>query len=414
MVSMLTAMLWINLGGHQAYEGLWHTPVTVGVGEWVTKTTLHHLINDGLMALFFFVVGLEIKRELLIGELASVRKAVLPALAALGGMVVPAFIYASLNYGTPEVHGWGVPMATDIAFALGVLALLGSRVPDVVKVFLAALAIIDDIGAVLVIALFYTSDLHWGALGVAGIFVLGLVLCNVYRVRSAVAYWVLGCCVWAALLGSGIHATIAGVVVAATIPMRSGVAAENLLESLRTMLRAHQRSQSAGAESPGELADRQASVDALQQAAALFEPPLQRFERALHGWVTFGIVPLFALANAGVLLTRQLAEAYFGPVSMGIVLGLVLGKPLGIVLFSWLAVRSGLADLPEGMRWCHVLGLGCLAGIGFTMALFIANLAFSSGMDTDGAKAGILSASALASLLGWLILIRVCPRCSRA
>lgn len=413
MASMIAALLWVNLGGHHTYEALWHTPVVVGVGDWVTETTLHHLINDGLMALFFFVVGLEIKRELLVGELASFRRAALPALAALGGMLAPALIYTSLNYGTPEIRGWGVPMATDIAFALGVLALLGSRVPDVVKVFLAALAIIDDIGAVIVIALFYTSDIHWGALGVAAIFLGALLVCNFFRVRSAIAYWVLGCCVWAAFLSSGVHATVAGVLVAATIPLRSGIAAESLLERLRSMLREHQRSQSAGAESAGELADRQAAIDALQQAASMFEPPLQRFERALHGWVTFGVVPLFALANAGVLLTTQLAEAYFGPVSMGVVLGLVVGKPLGIVFFSWLGVRCKVAVLPEGTRWCHLLGVGCLAGIGFTMALFIANLAFSNGMEIEGAKAGILSASAVAGLLGWFVLVNFCPKCAR-
>ncbi|MEP0765565.1 MAG: Na+/H+ antiporter NhaA [Fimbriimonadia bacterium] len=413
MASMVIAMLWVNLGGHHVYEALWHTPIVVGIGDWVTRTNLHHLINDGLMALFFFVVGLEIKRELLVGELASFRKAALPALAALGGMVVPALIYASLNYGTPEVHGWGVPMATDIAFALGVLALLGSRVPDVVKVFLAALAIIDDIGAVLVIALFYTSDINWGALGIAGVFFCGLLVCNIFRVRNAIAYWILGFCVWAAFLSSGVHATVAGIVVAATIPLRCGMEAESLLERLRSMLREHQRSQSAGAESEGELADRQASIDALQQAAYMFEPPLQRFERALHSWVTFGVVPLFALANAGVLLTAKLAEAYFGPVSMGIVLGLVVGKPLGIVLFSWFGVRCKLAVLPEGTRWYHILGAGCLAGIGFTMALFIANLAFTNGSEIEGAKAGILSASVVAGLLGWFMLAYLCPKRAR-
>ena len=414
MASMVTALLWVNLGGHHVYEALWHTPVVIGVGDLVTKTDLHHLINDGLMALFFFVVGLEIKRELLVGELASLRKAALPALAALGGMVAPALIYVAFNYGTPEVRGWGVPMATDIAFALGVLALLGRRVPDVVKVFLAALAIIDDIGAVLVIALFYTSDINWGALGVAGVFFCGLVVCNILRIRSAIAYWLLGFCVWAAFLSSGVHATVAGIVVAATISLRCGIEAESLLDRLRAMLREHQRSQSAGAESAGELADRQTSIDALQQAAALFEPPLQRFERALHGWVTFGVVPIFALANAGVLLTAKLAEQYFAPVSMGIVLGLVIGKPLGIVFFSWIGVRLKVAVLPEGTRWCHLVGVGCLAGIGFTMALFIANLAFTNGAELEGAKAGILSASAVAGLAGWFVLAYLCPRCARS
>jgi NhaA family Na+:H+ antiporter len=311
IAATVIALLWANSPWAGSYAALWHTKLTVGVGDASISKDLTHWINDGLMAVFFLVVGLEIKREVLVGELSSVRGAALPFAAALGGAVVPAAIYLAINAGTEGSAGWGIPMATDIAFALGVLALLGERAPVALKVFLTALAIVDDIVAVLVIAFFYTSEISWGALGVGAVFLATLVVANLIGVGRTLVYAVLGVGLWLCFLLSGVHATIAGVLLALTVP---------------------------------------------------------------------------------------------GPVAIGIVAGLLIGKQLGITLFAWLAVKSGFSELPEGIRWRHVYGAGWLAGIGFTMSLFITDLSFSDGSLVAAAKLGILIASLIAGVVGWTIL----------
>jgi NhaA family Na+:H+ antiporter len=409
IAATVVALVWANSPWGEGYAALWHTKLTVGVGEFSLSKDLTHWINDGLMAIFFLVVGLEIKREILVGELSSVRNAALPVAAAVGGAVVPALIYVAINAGTEGVAGWGIPMATDIAFALGVLALLGDRAPLALKVFLTALAIVDDIVAVLVIALFYTSDISWGALGVGALFLAALVVANLIGVGKTLVYAVLGIGLWLAFLLSGVHATIAGVLLAFTVPAASFINPGAFLERSRYVL---DRFEKAGEKGENVLAneERQAALHALNRAAYKLEPPLHELEHALHPWVVFAIMPLFALANAGVPLGGGIAEALTNPVSLGIVAGLVLGKQLGITLFAWLAVKSGVSELPRGISWRHVYGGGWLAGIGFTMSLFISDLAFpDSGPLVESAKLGILAASLIAGVVGWTILGRASP-----
>ncbi|MDP9475671.1 MAG: Na+/H+ antiporter NhaA [Actinomycetota bacterium] len=403
IAATVVALIWANSPWGESYAALWHTKLTVGVGDASISKDLTHWINDGLMAVFFLVVGLEIKREVLVGELSSVRNAALPVAAALGGAVVPAAIYLALNAGTEGAAGWGIPMATDIAFALGVLALLGERAPTTLKVFLTALAIVDDIVAVLVIALFYTSEISWGALGIGAVFLAALVVANLIGVGRTLVYAVLGVGLWLCFLLSGVHATIAGVLLAFTVPAVSFINPGAFLESSRYILA---RFEKAGEKGENVLTneERQAALHALNHAAYKLEPPLHELEHALHPWVVFAIMPLFALANAGVSLGGGLAEALTSPVALGIVAGLVLGKQLGVTLFAWLAVKSGISELPQGIGWRHVYGAGWLAGIGFTMSLFISDLAFSDGSLVAAAKLGILVASVVAGVVGWTIL----------
>ncbi len=403
IAATVVALAWANSPWGESYVGLWHTKLTVGVGEYSLSKDLTHWINDGLMAVFFLVVGLEIKREILVGELSSVRGAALPVAAALGGAVVPALIYLAINAGTEGAAGWGIPMATDIAFALGVLALLGERAPVALKVFLTALAIVDDIVAVLVIALFYTSEISWGALGVGGLFFAALVAANLIGVGRTLVYAVLGVGLWLCFLLSGVHATVAGVLLAFTVPAASFIDPGAFLERGRYVL---DRFEEAGGKGEEVLAneERLAALHALNRATYKLEPPLHELENRLHPWVAFAIVPIFALANAGVPLGGGLAGAVANPVSLGIVAGLVLGKQLGVTLFAWLAVRSGLSELPAGVGWRHVYGAGWLAGIGFTMSLFVTDLAFGEGELMDAAKIGILAASLIAGVAGWAIL----------
>ena len=403
IVATLVALVWANSPWGASYTALWHTKFTVGVGGFSLSKDLTHWINDGLMAVFFLVVGLEIKREVLVGELSSVRNAALPIAAAVGGAVVPAAIYLAINAGTEGSAGWGIPMATDIAFALGVLALLGDRVPLALKVFLTALAIVDDIVAVLVIAFFYTSEISWGALGVGVVFLAALVVANLIGVGRTLVYALLGIGLWLCFLLSGVHATIAGVFLALTVPAISFINPGAFLERSRYVL---DRFEQAGEKGENVLSneERQAALHALNHAAYKLEPPLHELEHTLHPWVVFAIMPLFALANAGVPLGGGIAGALTSPVALGIVAGLVFGKQLGITLFAWLAVRSGLSELPRGIGWRHVYGAGWLAGIGFTMSLFITDLAFSDGALVDAAKLGILVASLISGVVGWMIL----------
>jgi len=377
--------------------------LAIGLGNSVFSKSLHFWINDGLMTIFFFLVGLEIKRELLVGELASARRAALPIVAAVGGMLVPAAIYAAMNVGSAGARGWGIPMATDIAFAVGILALLGNRVPVSLKVFLVALAIVDDIGAVLVIAIFYTSEISWGGLFAAFILLLILAAANRSHVRHALIYSLLGLFLWWAFLKSGVHTTIAGVLLAMMIPARTRIDAKGLLVRSRSLLDQFERAGRHG-ESILSNAQRQAALQSLEETCEHAETPLQRLEHALHPWVTFIIMPLFALANAGVTLEGSIASVLSQRVGLGVVLGLVLGKQIGITLFAWLAVRSGVAALPSAVQWRQIYGVGWLGGIGFTMSLFIADLAFRGTAHLPTAKIGILAASIVAGVSGGMIL----------
>ena len=398
------AIAWANSPWAESYHHLWETELSVRWGSQALTYSLHHWINDGLMAVFFFLVGLEIKREFLVGELASARRAALPIAAALGGMVVPALIYTAVNVGGEGQRGWGIPMATDIAFALGVLALVGRGVPTSVKVFLLAIAIVDDLGAVLVIALFYTADIAWGALGVGALVLAALVLANRLGVRSPLMYVGLGLALWVAFLLSGVHATVAGVLLAMTIPARTRIDTTEFLDGGRRLL---DHFDVAGEEGPNVLTNKgqQAAIQQMENLCEGAQAPLQRIEHELHHWVAFGIIPLFALSNAGVHLGGNLASAFTHPVTLGVTLGLVIGKPIGITLFAWLAVKTRMAVLPDGIGWRAIGGVAMLGGIGFTMSLFISALAFPAHPELDEqAKIGIFAASVVAGLLGWLAL----------
>lgn len=406
LASTAAALVWANSAWAQSYTSLWHTRLTVGIGTFNLSKELHFWVNDVLMAVFFFVVGLEIKREVLAGELASRRQAALPILAALGGVVVPALLYSFLNANGPGARGWGIPMATDIAFAIGVLALLGDRVPLGLKVFLTALAIVDDIAAVLVIAVFYTADLAWAGLGVAAFCLVLALAANRLGVRHPLPYVLIGVVMWMAVLQSGVHTTIAGVLLAFMIPSRTAINQRAFLSHGRAVLDHFERA--AGTEPFDILSDieQQVAVHALEDACEKVQPPLHRLEHALHGWVTFLIMPLFALANAGVSFSGDLGRVVAQPVTLGVALGLVLGKPIGVTLASWLAVRLGLASLPEHVSWRHIHGASWLAGIGFTMSLFMTGLAFTDEAHLTAAKLGILIASLCAGIVGSAILVR--------
>ena len=409
LVATAIALVWANSPWQESYHHLWELPLTFGIGEWSARWTLHHFINDGLMAVFFFLVGLEIKREMLAGELKTIRSAALPMIAALGGMVVPAAIYALVNRGGPGAAGWGVPMATDIAFALGVLALLGDRVPLGLKVFLAALAIVDDIGAVLVIAVFYSGGVSAIALTIAAAILVAAAGANAAGVRRPGAYALLGIALWGAVLASGIHATIAGVLLAMTIPVRTQVNEVVFLTGARQALNDFDAAAVQTAQNPETTVlsngAHHAALEELETLTELAQPPLIRMEHSLHAIVAFGIMPIFALANAGVSLGGDaLRGGLTNPIAVGALLGLFVGKPIGIAGFSWLAVRFGAATLPAGVTQRMVVGAGVLGGIGFTMALFIAGLAFPNSGQLDAAKLGVLGASALAGLIGYAIL----------
>jgi NhaA family Na+:H+ antiporter len=407
LVCTIVALVWANSPFADTYTSLWQTRFTIQVGStFELSKPLILWVNDGLMAVFFFVVGLEIKREVLVGELASLRRAALPISAAVGGVIVPAFIYTLLNGSGAGAAGWGIPIATDIAFALGVMALLGDRVPTSLKVFLTALAIADDITAVLVIALFYTAQIDWTSLLIGFGLLAVLVAANRLGVRHPLVYTVLGVIVWIAFLKSGVHATVAGVLLAMTIPARNLINPGDFLGRSREYLHIFEEA-SDGGDSVLVNQTRQAAVHALEGACEQVQAPLQRLEHALHSWVAFVIMPVFALANAGVALSGDLAASISQPVTLGVILGLVIGKPLGITLASWLAVRSRLADKPEDIGWIHIHGASWLGGIGFTMSLFIAGLAFGDSPFLDMAKIGILTASLIAGAVGWFLLSRV-------
>lgn len=403
MVSAAVAIIWANSPFAEAYFHLWHAHIAIEVGHQAISMHLLHWINDGLMAIFFLSVGLEIKKEVLSGELASPKKAALPIAGAIGGMVLPALFYIGFNAGTPEAGGWGVPMATDIAFALGVIILLGKRVPVALKIFLVALAIVDDLGAVLVIAFFYTSELSLVALGVAGGFLASLVVANRMGIRRPAVYVVLGIGLWVAFLQSGVHATLAGVLLALTIPSGKKMGAYAFMAVGRDLVYKYM-----GSSEPSQkdlTHDQEHAVHELEQACKDVSSPLERMEHALAGWINFFIMPFFAFANAGVsFIGGDIIAALTSNVTLGIIAGLFLGKQLGVFLFAWGAVKMGIAAMPSNTTWKQFYGVSILSGIGFTMSLFIANLAFGEGAVLDNAKIGILFASFIAGIAGWVLL----------
>jgi len=402
IAATLAALAWANWGPEGSYHHFFENRLTIGFADWSISKSLHHWINDGLMAIFFFVVGLEIKRELLIGELSSFSKAALPVAGALGGMLVPASIYWTLNSGSPSQAGWGIPMATDIAFVIGVLTLLGPRVPVSLKIFLVALAIVDDIGAVLVIALFYTAQVNTNALIAAGATTLVLMLFSWLGARHPLVYAILGIGLWLALLESGIHATIAGIVLALTVPASTRISSEQLIEMGEQLLNRLKEVEKSEAFAPATH-EEQNIIASLESECERAETPMQRLERTLHPWSVFLIMPVFAMANAGVALDSS-SLSFASNLSLGVILGLVIGKPIGITLFAWAAVRLGIASQGTGVKTTHILGAGCLGGIGFTMSIFIASLAFEGNQLLSNAKVSILLASLCAGALGSLIL----------
>lgn len=362
----LLAMLAANSALAPAYGAFLDTNLRVGIGEFEISKPALLWINDGLMAIFFFLIGLEIKREVLEGELSSLDKAALPVLAAIGGMAVPGLVFATLNWSSPEtLVGWAVPTATDIAFALGILAVVGSRVPVALKVFLLAIAIIDDLGAIVIIAVFYTSDLSTNALTLSMLgFALAVAL-NRMGVQRMAPYLIIGVFMWVFVLKSGVHATLAGVLIALTIPLK---------------------------ESDGD------------------KSLLHRVEHEMHPWVAFLILPVFAFANAGVSLAGLSLADLAQPLTLGIAVGLFLGKQVGVMLATWIGVRSGLARLPDGVSWRHVYGVACLTGVGFTMSLFIGTLAFTDGETMNAMRLGVMSGSILSGMLGYSVLRVAAPQ----
>jgi NhaA family Na+:H+ antiporter len=404
----VVALLLANSPLSGAYDRILHTHLTLQVGHWTLDHTLHHWVNDGLMALFFFVVGLEIKREVLVGDLSDVRAATLPIVAAVGGMVVPALIYTTFNAGGAGIRGWGIPMATDIAFAVGVLTLLGGRVPKSLFAFLVALAIVDDLGAVAVIALFYSEQIMAGPLGVAVLFLAILVVFNLAGIRSALPYFFVAILLWLAMQKSGVHATVAGVLAAWTVPSRPKLEPKRFSEHVRGLMDKFDRLDR-GRETLIHNQQQRAIVQALDTSVFMVESPLQRLEHAMHIPVAFIIVPLFALANAGVPIELgALTTIVTQPTSLGIFAGLLAGKLIGIAGLSWLAVRLGVGQFPVGCGTRHLVGVGLLAGIGFTMSIFIAELAFRADpAQLINAKTAILFASLIAGIAGYVWLRRL-------
>jgi len=402
----MAALIWANSAWYESYHYVWHElKAGFGIAGFKMEKSLGHWINDGLMALFFFTIGLEIKREIMGGELSSMKKASLPIFAAVGGMAIPAIFYAVALHSYPEyLEGWGIPMATDIAFALGLLALLGKRVNINLKIFLTALAIADDLGAVLVIAIFYTDSIDYSELLTATFFMGVLVLANFAGIRRTVFYAVVGFVgVWIAFVYSGVHATIAGVLIALTIPARTKISEEQYVESLCKLTDKFEREPETG---NNLLSKSQVHLlSDIEHLNDLAHTPLQKLEHAMHPITTYLILPLFALSNAGVHIEGNITDFIFHPISLGIMAGLLLGKFVGISLFSHLVVKLGWAKLPEGVNWGQIYGVAFLAGIGFTMSMFIADLAFVSDEFKQIAKVGIMTASVLAATIGMTVLV---------
>ncbi|MEG9326794.1 Na+/H+ antiporter NhaA [Salinimicrobium catena] len=405
--SATLAVLFANSPWRALYHDFWEQHLYIGINDLELEKSLLHWINDGLMSIFFFMVGLELKREIIDGHLASVRGAVLPIAAALGGMIFPALIYFGFNTGTGSISGWGIPMATDIAFALGILFLLGKRVPLSLKVFLTAIAIVDDMGAVLVIALFYTADLAIENLVLAGFFLLILMTANQMGIRSTWFYAIMGIGgLWMAIMLSGVHATIAAVLVAFTIPNSKKINTPVFLRKVRWLTNEVRNKyiRSVKEEEEETEEDVISSIEKFTSLAQDATPPLQRLEHALYPFVSFVVLPLFAFANAGVTIDTGSFNAIFNPVTIGVVLGLIAGKFIGIVLFTRLMVSLKISELPTEVTWKHIYGIGFLGAIGFTMSLFITELAFEDELFMTQAKIGIILASVIAGTIGFFYL----------
>lgn len=402
-LAVVVALVWVNFFDAESYHHLWEKVIGFSVGSFSIEKSLHYWINDGLMTIFFFTVGLEIKREIMDGDLSSPKKAALPIAAAVGGMVFPALIYLFFNNGTPGESGWGVPMATDIAFSLGVLSLLGKRVPLALKVFLTALAIVDDLGAVLVIAFFYTENLYINFLEWGGLFFAILVIGNLIGIRKSSFYVIIGACgLWIAFLLSGVHATLAGVLIAAAIPARVKINEALFLKKLQFLIDKFKNAERTNSTFVTE--EQQDIIEQMKETRAMAETPLQKMEYALNPIVAYLILPLFALSNAGLIINQEILGSLFSNVSLGIALGLILGKTLGIVLLSLILVKLKISILPPNTTWTQMIGIGLMAGIGFTMSIFISELAFTDALMKEQAKMAILVASLISGIGGYLVL----------
>lgn len=401
----IIAVIWANSSYYDVYNHIWHnTKMGISFGDFELKGDLHHWVNDGLMAIFFFVIGLEIKREVMDGELSSFKGAILPIGAAIGGMLVPALVYVAFNYDSPKnIDGWGIPMATDIAFALGLMSLLGNRVNSNLKIFLTALAIADDLGAILVIAFFYTESIDMTEIIYAMIFLGVLFGANKLGIRKTAFYAIVGLGgVWLSFIYSGVHATIAGVLVAMAIPAKPKISGRRYIDKLKSLLLGSKLSTS---ENLGMISSEETHIlnDVIKTTKEA-ESPSQKLEHILHPFSAFFILPIFALANAGVRIEGSLVELLLHPISLGIIAGLVLGKLIGISLFAHLIVKLKITSLPKGVGFRQVYGAALLAGIGFTMSIFISDLAFSDEKSIQIAKVGVFAASILSAVLGMAVL----------
>jgi Na+:H+ antiporter, NhaA family len=405
LLAAVTALVWANSPWSGSYFHLRETIVTLKIGPFAIAEDVLHWINDGLMTIFFFVVALEIKRELVHGELSAIKKAALPVAGAIGGMILPVAVFLAFNWGGRGHHGWGIPMATDIAFALGTLALLGKRIPFAVRIFLLAYAIVDDIGAILVIAIFYSGPLAFQPVLWAMGVLLVIVGFRYAGVRNLPVYVILGVIFWAAVFESGIHATIAGVILGLLAPARAWIGGDETADELQKSL-PHLRS----ALKEGHRERAEAILGEIDMLSRHSEAPLERIERQVHPWVSFLILPLFALANAGITFSSKLVSgALTSQVTLGVACGLLAGKFVGLSGFAWLAVRLRAAALPDGTTWRHVLGTALLGGIGFTVSIFIGDLAFRDAQLAAEAKIGILVTSLVAAVAGWLFLRLAVP-----
>lgn len=408
LLGTLLALVLANSPMSDMYDRFWLSEVTIGSESFGITESLRHWVNDGLMALFFFIMGLEIKREVLVGELRYPRQAALPIAAAVGGVIVPALIFGVINLGGDGARGWGIPMATDTAFALGILTLLGSRVRPLLLVFLTAFAIVDDILAVGVIAVFYTDEIHWTAVAIA----VGLIAVLAFANRAGFHRWpiyaIVGLGTWVAVFESGIHGTLAGILVAMTVPAQSWI---NPSEFLLRAKRAIDDFERACFIAPSILSNepQQQATQSLERLCEDVETPMTHLQHRVNPVVAFVILPVFAFANAGIPLVDGLGDALRSPVTWGVIIGLVIGKPIGITLFAWLAVRSGLALKPGAISWVHLASVACLGGIGFTVSLFVTELAFEAGPIADTARVGILFGSVIAGIAGYLVLRRTLP-----
>jgi len=411
MFMTVLALILANTPMTEAYAHFFHTEVELAVGNWHLEHTIHHWINDGLMAIFFFIIGLEIKREILVGELSNIKVAILPILAAIGGMALPALIYIAINNGTAGAAGWGIPMATDIAFAISALVLLGKRVSPALVTFLVALAIVDDLGAVIVIAVFYTEQIQFVPLGLAGLSFLIMIIFNRVGIHMILPYFIVGLFMWFFMLESGVHATIAGVIAALSIPSKPKYRPIDFSNSTRNLLDEYDNYPIT---TDHEMHEHQKALllnikDKIDSVGS----PAARLEHDLHLPVALIVIPLFALANAGISIDfSSIGETIVTPVSLGIITGLILGKVLGIFGVAWIAIKMGIAKLPQGSSMNQIFGVAFLGGIGFTMSIFVADLAFVGNPElVFQAKVGILAASLFAGIFGyiWLRFIAKTP-----